>query len=406
MDIECHNLFNFIENTIKKQEQQKLRGLNDYNMVNVVRKANLEVGMHSNVLYSLLDTNGLHYQGDLFLSIFIDKVLGINFSDFGESIEVCVEELTVNNRRIDFTIKSSLYYIGIEMKVNAPDLSNQIKDYYEHLIEEAKKDNNQQVRIYYLTKYGSPASTLSIGGKKIDVKLIAFKTHIINWINDCMYEVRNISNLNLAFENYKDIVQKITKQRQGNVMTICKELSKPSSKNLLRTALRLDKEMKKIRGNTLFSFFDQVKSVLEQESYKDISSAIDKQNHTVTEKKCEKWFVTSKSAERNIGLFFDCGFDRDLYFFIEVATEHLHFGVVTCNFANNQYELTNTLNHSELDNLLTYREWRSFIHWYSNDYGNIRSLSDPAIDLLLNFESSKLKKDILIFIKNIKSKIK
>ncbi|MGR6780340.1 Putative uncharacterized protein [Moritella viscosa] len=65
------DLFIFIENTIKKQEQQKLRGLNDYNMVNVVRKANQEVGMHSNVLYSLLDPNGLHYQNDLFLSLFI-----------------------------------------------------------------------------------------------------------------------------------------------------------------------------------------------------------------------------------------------------------------------------------------------------------------------------------------------
>ena len=78
MDKEFCDLFGFIENIVKRQELQKLRGLNDYNMVNAVRKANLEVGMHSNVLYSLLDPNGLHYQGELFLSLFIDKVLGIN----------------------------------------------------------------------------------------------------------------------------------------------------------------------------------------------------------------------------------------------------------------------------------------------------------------------------------------
>lgn len=403
MDIEFYDLFSFIENTIKKQEQQKLRGLNDYNMVNVVRKASLEVGMHSNVLYSLLDPNGLHYQGALFLSLFIDKVLGLNPDDFGEYIEVCAEEPTLKNRRIDFTIKSNSCYIGIEMKVNAADQKNQIKDYYEHLIEEAKKDNNQQVQIYYLTKYGSPPSTYSTGEKKIDVKLISFKKHIINWLNDCQYEIRNISNLNLAFENYKDIVKKITKQYKGNVMTVSEELSKPSSKNRLRTALRLDKEMKKIRGNALFSFFEQVKKMLGQEGHKDISSSVNKQNHIATEKTCEKWFVTSKSVERNIGLFFDCGFRNSQYLFIEVATEHLHFGVVTCNFINDQYVLTDTLKNPELDSLLTYQKWRSFINWYSNDCGNIRSLSDPAINQLLDFENSKLKTDIIILINKIKT---
>ena len=35
-------------------------------MVNIVRKENAEVGMHSNVIYSLIDPNGLHYQDDLF----------------------------------------------------------------------------------------------------------------------------------------------------------------------------------------------------------------------------------------------------------------------------------------------------------------------------------------------------
>jgi hypothetical protein len=48
-------LFSCINDTLIKQEAQKRRGLNDYNMVNVVRKASHEVGMHSNVIYSLLN---------------------------------------------------------------------------------------------------------------------------------------------------------------------------------------------------------------------------------------------------------------------------------------------------------------------------------------------------------------
>ncbi|UTJ05708.1 PD-(D/E)XK nuclease family protein [Arcobacter roscoffensis] len=45
---------------LSEQEKQKQRGLNDYNIVNLVRKENAEVGMHSNVIYSLIDPNGLH----------------------------------------------------------------------------------------------------------------------------------------------------------------------------------------------------------------------------------------------------------------------------------------------------------------------------------------------------------
>jgi hypothetical protein len=52
-------------------------------MVNVVRKENAEVGMHSNVIYSLIDPNGLHYQDDLFLKIFITIVLGEKIENFG-----------------------------------------------------------------------------------------------------------------------------------------------------------------------------------------------------------------------------------------------------------------------------------------------------------------------------------
>ena len=105
------NFFEELKRFNEKQKKQKQRGLNDYNMVNVVRKENAEVGMHSNVIYSLIDPNGLHYQDDLFLQIFIKDVLEIH--DFGDILSVNAEESTNENRRVDFTIKSSNYYIGI-----------------------------------------------------------------------------------------------------------------------------------------------------------------------------------------------------------------------------------------------------------------------------------------------------
>lgn len=192
-------------------------------MVNVVRKENAEVGMHSNVIYSLIDPNGLHYQDDLFLQIFIKDVLEIN--DFGDILSVQAEESTNENRRVDFTIKSSKYYIGIEMKIDATDLENQISHYYDDLNEKASKDSNQKVLIYYLTKNGKDASFHSHNNKVTPIK-ISFEKHILQWIENCQKEVRNITNLNEAFENYKDIVKKITNKYEGRVMSLKNELLK------------------------------------------------------------------------------------------------------------------------------------------------------------------------------------
>ncbi|MFA6139003.1 MAG: PD-(D/E)XK nuclease family protein [Sulfurimonas sp.] len=219
---EYSQFFEEVKNFQVEQQKQKMRGLNDYNMVNVVRKENAEVGMHSNVIYSLIDPNGLHYQDDLFLKLFIQEVLTDIKDDFGEIISVYAEESTNENRRIDFTIKSSKYYIGIEMKIDAKDLQDQLSHYENDLKEKANQDNQQTVRIYYLTKDGKEAAPRS--RNDITYLKVSFAKHILNWINKCQVEVRNITNLNEAFENYKDIVKKITNQYRGNIMLLEDEL--------------------------------------------------------------------------------------------------------------------------------------------------------------------------------------
>ncbi len=75
MDEEYKKLLSKVEDILQTQDKQKQRGINDYNMLSVVRKPSHEVGMHSNVLYSLLNPEGLHYQGRLFLDLFIEHVL-------------------------------------------------------------------------------------------------------------------------------------------------------------------------------------------------------------------------------------------------------------------------------------------------------------------------------------------
>ena len=221
LNVEYNNFFIEIQKFKEKQKEQKQRGLNNYNMVNIVRSETSEVGMHSNIIYSLINPDGLHYQGDLFLQHFIEDVLEFD-NNFGANICVNVEESTYENRRIDFTIKSDKYYIGIEMKVNAPDSPNQIEHYYRDLCKKAEEDkiDRENVIIYYLTKNGKSALDFSYG-EYTEYRKISFKEQIMNWIDSCQKEVRNITNLNEAFNNYRDIVKKITdKTYKGNIMQL------------------------------------------------------------------------------------------------------------------------------------------------------------------------------------------
>ena len=77
------NFFEDMLEMLTKQEEQKKRGHNDFNILSIVRKKSEEVGLHSNFIYSLLNRDALHYQEELFLNLFIKDVL-IETDDIGE----------------------------------------------------------------------------------------------------------------------------------------------------------------------------------------------------------------------------------------------------------------------------------------------------------------------------------
>ena len=333
-----NDLFILIENIIKKQEEQKKRGLNNYNMVNVVRKATHEVGMHSNIIYSLINPNGEHFQGTLFLNLFIEKVLMPklkldSIEDFGEIYSVQAEESTEANRRIDFTIKSDRYAIGIEMKVNAGDLQHQISHYYEQLEKESDLNNKNNVYIFYLTKYGTNPSQKSIKIKsgtttQFDpskhVHLVSFEKDILNWVNASQKEVNNITNLNMALQNYKEIVKKITNQYKGNVMDIEEELL--NNKKELLLALELDKKMSKIKGKTLYAFFQDLTSFLIDEGLNEDNTLNNYNARLVDENKCTAYFKKSKNRPKFFGKTFALSNGKILY--VYVAIKSLCYGIL------------------------------------------------------------------------------
>lgn len=397
MDDKYTQLFSIINSTLQKQQEQKQRGINDYNMVSVVRRPTHEVGMHSNVLYSLLDPEGKHYQGRLFLDLFIEHVLKLPLKDFSDDISVVAEELTEDNRRIDFTIKSSHTCIGIEMKVNSGDSENQISDYHKHLSDE-NRHNNIKPQMYYLTKFGNDADPSSTNG--VDVVNISFKKHILTWLKLCQEEIKNITNLNIAFDNYIEIVQGITMQHRSNIIQIEEELV--NNKKELPTVLELLNKDKEIKGRILYSFFNDVIAFATARKFSLVSLKHPNKDgshinyHSEVElKTCINWYLTNSSKKtKGIGLFIDCNFGGDFYLHIQAATNNLHIGLVKCTKDDGQWKWV-ALEEAYPANAikgLKYRKWDHFPNWFSIDCGDILSMN-PTTDTvkgLINLSGSSI----------------
>ena len=248
--------FNKINDFLIDIEHKKLRGINDYNMLSIVRNKYEEVGLHSQLIFSLLNPQEKHNQNDLFLKIFIKEVLKIE--DFGDIISVKREDLTYSNRRIDFTIESSNYNIGIEMKTNhyTEDQPSQISHYEEELLMRSNQDTSKKVKIYYLILNGKDASKESSNSSKYTK--ISFQNEMIVWINSCMNEVSNITNLSILLSQYKDIIEQITNQYESKLMTLKEYLKKDANENTFEILEILTKDFWMQRKKIKEDFFKNI----------------------------------------------------------------------------------------------------------------------------------------------------
>ena len=269
---------------LAKANESKKRGNNDYNPLKAVQNPYNEVNMHSGFIYSLLDTNGEHYQDDLFLSLFLE-VLGLK-EWFGSTTNAQVRKESQN---IDLYIFNDTKHIIIENKINAGDQPNQIATFIETIHSnsaENKRVEYENIFVIFLTLHDREPSQNSRTSKdnnllweikgdfleskdgKIGYKKVLYKNEILEWIESCQSKsgVGNITNLNYALESYKDIVQIITGKKESTVniadffkeaddFEVAFEIIKNTDKIIQEL---VKKEMCKLFGNEKFTNWDMV----------------------------------------------------------------------------------------------------------------------------------------------------
>ena len=192
-------------------DRQRAMGRHDYNIFTLFHNFSDEVNLHSNFIASLLDPNGDHYKGDLFLKLFLETC-GID--DF--SIDTSTATIFKEFKHIDIYISDGKKHIILENKVYAKDQPTQIARYIDTIQKEGAKD--EDICVLYLHPDGKLPDNQSFGdyhtrllgeNPSIKFKVISYGNEILKWIDRCKNEVSNITDLNVFLSQYKDVIEMI-----------------------------------------------------------------------------------------------------------------------------------------------------------------------------------------------------
>ena len=192
-------------------DRQRAMGKHDYNIFTLFHGFSDEVNLHSNFIASLLDPNGDHYKGDLFLKLFLE-MCGID--DF--SIDTSTATVFKEFKHIDIYISDGKKHIILENKVYAKDQPTQIARYIKAIKKEGAED--EDIYVLYLHPDGKLPNNQSFGdyhtrllgeNASIKFKVISYEDEILSWIDRCKKEVSNLTDLNIFLSQYKDVIEMI-----------------------------------------------------------------------------------------------------------------------------------------------------------------------------------------------------
>ena len=123
-----------------------------FNLLSIIEKDRDEAHVHSKVIYNLLSQDWGKKDKETFLTLFL-KEIGIEDEIiYNEKWEVTREkeyQLDEKKARPDFVIESQHYIYIIEMKIDADDQPEQLKNYKKIAEGEKKRKNKKEYKLFY-----------------------------------------------------------------------------------------------------------------------------------------------------------------------------------------------------------------------------------------------------------------
>ncbi len=190
-----------------------------FNVFSILGMESDEVKTHSALLADLLNPQGSHSQGTVFLRLFF-AMLRENFpqqkfkwelsDDESNYFTVTVEASRSGYGRIDILIESSKKCMVIENKIYAGDQERQLGRYYDYA---EGKFNEEDIAVIYLTLDGAEPNDYTLGELSEDkVLCVSYSQHIIKWLDECMKETVRIAHIRETIFQYQALLKKLTSQ--------------------------------------------------------------------------------------------------------------------------------------------------------------------------------------------------
>lgn len=229
---------------------------------NIFRIANIDTDevRICRIMKELIDPHGSHYQGDIYLRLFVKHVLGMEqeFDDTDYPVAAVRRELVIeNDRRIDLFIEIGSKKIPIEVKIYAGDQNGQCQDYDRYAVNS---------KMFYLTLDGHAPSKESLddlGSER--VRPISFRKDIINWLNACLELPQTIKIVPVReiISQLIDVLKMLTGQAEEGVELDIQHLILSSKENMKSADLickAMEQVKKQIKTKLFLTLEEQIRN--------------------------------------------------------------------------------------------------------------------------------------------------
>lgn len=264
--------------TKKYQEIARVTGEN-FNVFRVLKMDSDEVRMHSAFLGELLNPNGSHGQGDVFLRLFVNqfniaapdelKVTDFKFAGAVVKVEEPIGEKTeTTGGRIDLLVSDKDgRRIIIENKIYAGDQDNQLMRY---------RNFDRNASLCYLTLNGKEPSIGSITEGREDVVRLSYKTDIVAWLELCLKETAKFPILRETISQYINLIKQLTYQSTNHIMEKEEMQIILKDEDSLTMALKLAAGGDSIKKEVMQKFLDSVEQASTPGGFKLVDYTKDK----------------------------------------------------------------------------------------------------------------------------------
>ncbi len=224
-------------NSIKEkyEEYKKISGEN-FNIFSIMSMESDEVFTHSALIAELLNPNGTHGLDEKPLQLFVEKIVGNDFTiDYKNAVSLKEEHIGKINEdkteggRLDIIVKeknadnSSDKIFVIENKIYAGEQKNQLYRY---------KNQYPNAKLFFLTINGFESKQISEeeNKEKEIYTSVSYEKDILNWIEECAKLAYDKPMLREILKQYIYLIKKLTNQTTNTKMAL--EIQKIISENL------------------------------------------------------------------------------------------------------------------------------------------------------------------------------